>query len=427
MNRYLLAGCAAVALAMGSGAANAQAKFEVKIGGDAYFEWGFIDQQQDTGLRSTEARNRFRFNLIPSAKADNGLEYGARIRVRADASATGNAGRNTGYDKAYIFAQGGFGQVRVGLDSTINDDTIVSRPIDYLPLGLFNQAESFLSTGLSGGTTSAAGVTSPWVGADITGGQLGTYIGQGMLWPTFGDATTRVKYFSPRIAGFQLGASYAPRLDDNGNTINRSNGPATALGVTALSGVNQSFQDVWELGANYDATFGGVRLKGQAGYYAGEASDVAGARFKDLRAWMVGAQVGFAGLSVGGSITDYGKSGLNQGAIVQTGTTAAGLPITAAIIERKGATVYQLGAQYTMGPIVVGGGWMRGQDSGRLDIAGRRKLDVYEIGASYTVAPGFSVGARYDYFVSDSDRATAAAGSADDKGSIVILHSVLAF
>lgn len=404
MNRYLLAGCAAVALAMGSGAANAQAKFEVKIGGDAYFEWGFVDQEQDRGLRSTEARNRFRFNLIPSAKADNGLEYGARIRVRADASATSNGTRNTGYDKAYIFAQGGFGQVRVGADATINDDTIVSRPIDYLPLGLFNQAESFLSTGLSGGTAG-----SPWVGADITGGQLGSLYGQGMLWPTFGDVATRVKYFSPRIAGFQLGASYTPRIDDNGNTINRTDAPLAST-ITAASAVNPSFQDVWELGANYDNTFGGVRLKAQAGYYAGESSDIVGANFKDLRAWMAGAQVGFAGASIGGSITNFGKSGLNRLATF-----------------RDDAVVYQLGAQYTMGPIVVGGGWMRGQDSGSVAVAGKRKLDVYEIGASYTVAPGFSVGARYDYFRAESDRAATVVGDPDDKGSIVILHSVLAF
>ena len=402
MNRYLLAGCAAVALAMGSGAANAQAKFEVKVGGDAYFEWGWVDQDLDSGLRSTEARNRFRFNLIPSAKADNGLEYGARIRVRAESSATSNASRNTGYDKAYVFAQGGFGQVRLGLDATTQDDTIVSRPIDYLPFGLFSQAEAFMGGGQTGGTTSA------FVGANITGGQLGTIYGQNLTWPTFGDASTRVKYFSPRIAGLQLGASYTPRNDDSGNGINRNK---VTTAATATSPVNPSFQDLWEANVNYDNTFGGVKLKGQAAYYGGESSDVVGARFKDLTAWMVGAQVGYAGFTVGGSITDFGKSGLNKVARFT-----------------DNATVYQLGAQYTAGPIVVGGGWMRGQDSGNVNFAGKRKLDIYEIGAAYTVAPGFGVGIRYDYFKADSDiPSTVLGGSSDDKGSIVILHSTLAF
>ncbi|WP_431856789.1 porin [Azospirillum sp.] len=406
MNRYLLAGCAAVALAMGSGAANAQAKFEVKVGGDAFFEWGWVDQDLDSGLRSTEARNRFRFNLIPSAKADNGLEYGARIRVRADQTATGNAGRNTGYDKAYIFAQGGFGQVRLGLDATTNDDTIVSRPIDYLPFGLFDQALGFMGGGQTGG------ITGPFVGANITGGQLGSIYGQSMAWPTFGDASTRVKYFSPRLAGFQLGASYTPRNDDSGNSINRSKFTTAA---TAASAVNPSFQDLWEANVNYDNTFGAVKLKAQASYYGGSASDVAGASFKNLNAWQAGAQVGFAGFTVGGSVTDFGKAGLNKSS-------------AAAFRFQDKATVYQLGAQYTAGPIVVGGGWMRGQDSGSTAIAGKRKLDVYEIGAAYTVAPGFGVGIRYDYFKADSDIPnTALGGSSDDKGSIVILHSTLAF
>ena len=409
MNRYLLAGCAAVALAMGSGAANAQAKFEVKIGGDAYFEWGYVDQENDAGLRSTEARNRFRFNLIPSAKADNGLEYGARIRVRADNTGVSSGSRTMGYDKAFVFAQGGFGQVRAGLDATINDDTIVSRPIDYLPFGLFDNVLGFIP-GQTGGTLA----TGPYVSANVTGGQLPSIYGQSLLWPTFGDASTRIKYISPRIAGLQLGASYAPRNDDGGNTINRSKGPSGAPGsttATALSAFNGSFQDVRELAANYDATFGGVKLKGQAGYYAGESSDVVGADFKDLRAWMVGAQVGFAGFTLGGSITDYGKSGINKVALY-----------------RNNAVVYQLGAQYTVGPIVVGGGWMRGQDSGSVNIPGKRKLDVYEIGASYTVAPGFAVGARYDYFKADTDLPVSPVfGDPNDKGSVVILQTTLAF
>lgn len=410
MNRYLLAGCAAVALAMGSGAANAQAKFEVKVGGDAYFEWGWVDQDHDAGLRSTEARNRFRFNLIPTAKADNGLEYGARIRVRADASAASNGSRNTGYDKAFVFASGAFGQVRAGLDATFNDDTIISRPIDYLPFGLFDQGLGFVQSQstLSNGT---------FVGANTTGGQLGGLYGQSAAWPTFGDVNTRIKYFSPRFAGLQLGASYTPRNDDSGNSINRSKGPSGVAGsttATATSAFNPSFQDLWEVGANYSETFGGVMLKGQASYYAGQSSDVAGASFKDLSAWQVGAQIGYAGFILGGSITDFGKSGLNKSSTLAP--------------YKENATVYQLGAQYTTGPIIIGAGWSRGQDSGSVAIAGKRKVDLYEIGAAYTVAPGFGVGIRYNYYKADTDLAsTVLGGNPDDKGSIVIVHSTLAF
>ncbi|WP_236783903.1 porin, partial [Azospirillum humicireducens] len=73
VNRYLLAGCAAVTLAAAAGAANAQAKFDVKVSGDAYFEAGYVSQDLDANTRSTEFRNRLRLNIIPTAKADNGL------------------------------------------------------------------------------------------------------------------------------------------------------------------------------------------------------------------------------------------------------------------------------------------------------------------------------------------------------------------
>ncbi len=384
MNRYLLAGCAAVALAMGSGAANAQAKFEVKVGGDVFAEWGWVDQDLDSGLRSTEMRNRFRFNLIPSAKADNGLEYGARIRVRAD---NNNAnGRTLTQDRAYIFAQGGFGQVRIGTSNTFNDETIVSRPIDYLPFGLFDQAMGW--AGSNGRPAGSSQVSS---------------LGQGsIVWPTFGDVATRIVYFSPRIAGFQLGASYTPRNDDSQNSINRAEGPATA--ITAASAISNSFQDIVELGANYNATFGAVSVKAGAGYQWGEASDVTGANFRDMRAWQAGAQVGFAGVTVGGSYTDWGKTGVNR------------------LVLGDNTKVWQAGAQYTMGPIVVGAGWMYGQDSGSFAVSGKREINVYEVGVSYTVAPGFAVQAQYDYFDNDGDTV-----ATQDKGSIVLLRTTLAF
>jgi len=407
MNRYLLAGCAAVALAMGSGAANAQAKFEVKVGGDVFWEMGYVDQERDAGLRSTEMRNRFRVNIIPSAKADNGLEYGARIRIRADNNNA--AGRALTQDRTYIFAQGGFGQVRLGTTNTFNDETIVSRPIDYLPFGLFDQAVSHIGGAQALG---AAGVPAR-AGADVGSSNMTALSAGSMAWPTFGDVATRVVYFSPRIAGFQLGASYTPRNDDSTNSVNRLKAVAPAAAGT----YQPNMQDLWEIGANYNATFGGVSLKAGAGYYAGEAADVAGARFKDLRAWQAGAQVGFAGVTLGGSYTDWGKSGLNRAG------TIGGLPVF-----RENASVWQLGAQYTLGPIVIGAGWMRGQDSGSVFVDGKRKLDVYEIGASYTVAPGFAVQAQYDYFKANTDLApTLAAGDRDDKGSIVIVRTTLAF
>jgi len=403
MNRYLLAGCAAVALAMGSGAANAQAKFEVKVGGDVYVEGAYVSEDLDAGLRSVEMRNRFRVNVIPSAKADNGLEYGARIRMRSASNA-----RTMDADRAYIFAQGGFGQVRLGVTNSFNDETIVSRPIDYLPFGLFDQAMNFAAPS----TQTPAGPGAAFTGGGANGGVLNAVNAAGggtILWPTLApDVATKIVYFSPRIAGLQLGASYTPRSDSFNTDVNRNERAAVGVGTT----VAPSFQDLVEVGANYNLTLGGATVKAGAGYFWGEATEGTTAAtansFRDLRAWQAGAQVGFAGVTVGGSYTDFGKSG-------QRSRGTAGY-------FAQSQHVWQAGAQYTMGPIVVGGGWMYGQDPGLTTVAGKRKVNVYEVGASYTVAPGFAVQAQYDYFDADADVA-----AFSNKGSIVILRTTLAF
>ena len=385
MNRYLLAGAAAAALALGAGAANAQAKFEVKVGGDAYFEAGYVDQDLDSGLRSTEFRNRMRINIIPSAKADNGLEYGARMRIRAN-SGTGN-NRTTDADRAYIFAQGTFGQVRLGVTNSFNDETYVSAPTDYLPLALVDQVQNWFGPNTNiGGNGPAATVT-----------------GNSIIWPSLNtdNNATKIVYFSPRFAGLQVGASYTPRNDNSGSGVSRSKNLADA----GFSG--RMYQDMVEVGANYNNTFGGVTVKASAGYMWADAPSVAGVDYKNLNGWQAGATVGYAGFSVGGSYTDYGKSGLPSAAT-----------------NKENTRNWVVGAQYTTGPIVVGANYKNGKDAGFIGAgaAGDRELQVYEIGVGYTVAPGLTLQAQYDYF--DLDAETSALS---DKGNVVLVRTILAF
>ena len=378
MNRYLLAGAAAAALALGAGAANAQAKFEVKVGGDAYFEAGYVDQDQDSGLRSTEFRNRMRINIIPSAKADNGLEYGARMRLRANSGA-----RTTDADRAYLFAQGTFGQVRMGVSNSFNDETYVTASMDYLKLGAYDDVTAWINLPSStAGTVTGNSIINPSIAPD--------------------GGSTKIVYFSPRMAGLQLGASYTPRNDSSNTDINRTKPTGTLAGTS-----NGTYSDMVEVGANYNNTFGGVTVKASAGYMWGRAvDDVAGSNYKDLGAWQLGANVGYAGFTLGGSYTDFGKSGQNQ----RTG------------VFTEASRNWTVGAQYTTGPIVVGANYKNGKDAGSLTTTGKRELQVYELGVGYTVAPGLTLQAQYDYFKLDND-----ASAADDKGNVVLVRSILAF
>ena len=407
MNRYLPAGCAAVALAIGSSVANAQAKYEVKIGGDAFFEAGFVNQDRDSGLRSTEFRNRFRVNIIPTARADNGLEYGGRVRIRAAGSTT-----NVNADRAYIFVQGSFGQIRLGVSNSFNDDTFISTPGDYLPTSIvdLDQVTNFVGSTTAGQSINPA--NGRYQGADVLGGVAEAVNAASIVWPSLTPEAnaTKILYFSPRFAGLQLGASYTPRNDSFNQDVNR----LKASSAIANQGVTNIFTDLVEVGANYESNLAGFDIKASAGYYWGTSSDstVAADSFRDLNAWQLGAQVGYAGFAVGGSYTSFGKSGQNK----RSGFFAEDM------------YNWTAGVQYTAGPLVVGANYKYGADPGSMVTPGSRRVQVYEAGAGYTVAPGLTVHAQYDYVLANSDRPeTVATGSPDDKAHVIVLRTVMAF
>lgn len=399
VNRYLLAGCAAVILSTGAGAANAQAKFDVKVSGDAYFEAGYVSQDLDANTRSTEFRNRLRVNVIPTAKADNGLEYGARIRMRANSGADNL--RNMDADRAFIFAQGSFGLVRIGVSNSFSDETYVTAPSDYV--SAFVEQPVF------------------WVGPNnningTTGGSLAFGAVQTtrntIIYPALAVEanSTKIVYFSPRLAGLQLGASYTPRNDSSNTDVSRSQYTASSAANTMGTGI---FEDIWEVGANYNNSFGGVSVKASAGYMGGSAvAGAPGIAYNDLSGWQAGVTIGYAGVTIGGSYTDFNRSGERQSFAVAAG----GVPSTEA--QRN----WTAGVQYASGSFVVGANYKFGADAGRTDTPGSRHVNVYEVGAGYTVAPGLTLQAQYDYVDTKGE-----VSALDDKANVILVRSVLAF
>ncbi len=400
-NRRTLAAVLTVpplALLMGS-AAHAAEPFKLVIGGDAYFEAGFVGQDRDNGLRSSEFRNRMRVVFTPSAKADNGLEYGARLRIRAS-SGTGT----TDADRSFIFVNGSFGSVRLGMVNSYNDDIWVARPIDYLPLASSDGVAAWLP-----GASAQTLINGRYAGTDLpVAPGAGSALQHSI---TVQGTATKVVYYSPRFAGLQAGLSYTPRTDSTATDVNR---------VKAVSssgaGATTNFQDIVELGLHYKNSFDGVDVAASAAYNLGKASSSASAadRYQDLRAFQIGARVGYAGFSLGAGYVDYGKSGQNKNSSVAP--------------FRDSARGWNVGVQYVTGPWTLGGGYVYGQDAGSYSLRGARKLDVIELGVGYQVAPGLQIQAQYDHFRARSDKAaTTATGSPDDNGNVALLRSVLTF
>ena len=379
----LLLGAATLSLVsvLGAGPAFAQSKFDVVIGGDAYFEAGYVDQDRDAGLRSTEFRNRLRLLVTPKAKADNGLEYGARLRLLAENGAS-NA-RTTTYDRAFLFVNGSFGTVHMGVENGPSDDSGIIAPSDWGTGGVDGSFPSWLGN-------SAAN-------APVTIGNIRALIS--------GNSATRATYWTPEIAGFKLGASYQPSSDSSGTDVNRSK--------FALASANRTgaYRDVYEVGGTYTNNFGGVAVNASLFYLGGKAKDssITGASFDDLSSTHAGLTVAYGGLKVGGSYAWSGDSGYAKSS-------------TAGIVSREKQDVWTVGAQYTFGPTTLGVGYLNAKDAGDLTVRGRSKFELITVGAKYVVAPGFAIGPEYNHFKLSSD---VAANS--DKGDMFLIQTNLAF
>lgn len=368
MKRSLVLGCAAVALAAGCGSASAQSKFDVLVGGDAFFQGAYVDQDVDAGQRTTEFSNRMRVTITPTAKADNGLEYGARLRIRA---VGGGPTRTTDNDRAFIFANGSFGSIQAGTTNGLSDDSGIIGPN---PDGIEGSPDGFVTSfytfpGLAGG----AGAL-PYVM-----GSLRTL--------ESGDVSSKLVYQTPSFAGFKLGAAYTPVMGSSNTNVNRTKGTT-------------NYRDVGEVQGSYTGAFGAVAIEASAAYQFGKA-DVSGT--EDLSSVHAGLNIGFGGFKIGGSYAFSGESGYAKGA---TGI--------------DDAQVWIVGANYTTGPIILALNYTdaQGIDGNYAGVNARTHL--WQAGVTYTIAPGFTTGLEYSYF---DNRV----GTVDNDANVFLLDTRFAF
>ena len=369
MKRTLTIGCAAVALFTVCGAASAQTKFDVTVGGDLYFKGAYVKEDNDEGLRSTDFANRFRLVITPTAKADNGLEYGARLRLRAN-----NGDGTVDADRAFMFVNGAFGTIQAGTINGLSDE-----------YGVIGPAIEGISGGPDDGAVDFAGTSA--------GGR--NYIpGTSTNFRTTasGDTSTKVIYLTPSFSGFQAGVSYAPQLGSYNASVDRNKTAPNLLGV----------EDVVEVGGLYSGEFGDITVAASGFYEFGRASGT-----KDYRSWTVGASVGYGPAEIGGFYTDQGRSGYVTG----TGR------------EQR---AWSINGTYTMGPVILAASYLNAREDTSFGAGGPNvDFDLWEAGMTYTVAPGLTVGVEYNYY--DSELSAPAPGVSEGKGHIVMVDTRLAF
>ena len=385
--KKLLLSTSAIALAGAIATPASAAEWEVRLGGYMEQHIGYASIDDDAagssdGLDGVDTSSDSEVYFLPSITLDNGLKFGAVTQLEGRSS--------TSTDEVFAYITGSFGSLQIG------DDDNAANTMGY-------SAPDVSMVGINSGSDT------DWLAFGALGGTTTTFVHAG----TFDDAG--IRYFTPRLAGFALGVSYAR----DGNQSD-SDGQVD----TDADGV---LHDIFGIGANYVNTFGDVSIALSGGYVAGSRNGVsaasgffvdgtdsgedaglhsydctdtlgstdvvvkectAQASGKNPEAWSAGLVFGFGGISVGGSYADF-NSAVNGG-----------------------MEVYDLGVSYSTGP------WGFSITYLHAEIDSNDEVDKFMLATTYSVATGVKVGAFGTY--QDLD----AGGSGDDIDGFIIGTSV---
>jgi predicted porin len=246
-----------------SGSAVAQEVHDrgIEVGGST--EFGVVAGSKNTITADHDRKYTFFMDnevfFLAKGATESGILYGSEIELEVGTGGLDDSSPATSIDKAGLFFSGNFGRFELGRGDGAED-------VMFL-----------------GGEDAQAG----------TGGIDGDIANINFVQFTTTDIAAKVTYFTPRIVGFQLGASFTPDYEDNGGEDRFQGGEAE--GENGLGA-----------GVNWVGTLGPVDLTLSAvGIWAEceakcDSSTHANSEFNDQqKSWAVGGLLDFAGFTFG--------------------------------------------------------------------------------------------------------------------------------
>lgn len=339
MKRVLLGTTALVAAGFIAG--EAQAGFDVTVNGNYYNAYGYVNEDDDDGESGHNRQNQainsdYEVHFRIKQTLDNGIIVGGRVELEGST-------HSDQIDERWIFFRGGFGEVRIGDEDDARKLKSYTAPD---PAGFI------------------FGVNSPYFTfQNLATGQV---VSSNTTVANLENDSAKIIYFTPSFSGFQLVASYAPAGSQD----------ATGFGTRSTQQPGRVANAI-SVGADWSGEFSGVTIGAGGGYSMGsaETSD------DDPTIWQAGVNLGYAGFTVGGSVT-VGD---------ETGTTGF------SGYSADQATVYDVGVTYKIDAVTVGLGWSHGtyqQTSDGQD----DDLDFVNLGAGYQLGEGVLLAAFIGYF-----------------------------
>ncbi len=283
---------------------------------------------------------------------DSGLEIGLRGQLRFQSSEhefsndTINGAPDV-VDEVWLYIQSAFGRATIGLEDGAADSAGIFSPT-VSEINRLDDARAF---------PLQDPISSSFTAYEPNGAHIRTDLNAS------GDAL-KIIYYSPRLIGIQLSASYTPELTRGFNDLFNSNDQAD----------QQS--DIWEVGVNYQGSLSAFDVGFYAGYVAGYNEKatvghtvsfvapqlIGGAQQSfnavaftpgDLEEYGAGAQIAYEGLKVGGSyrVTNIaGGAGLADGGGASIGCGR----LAGCVLPDNHTTIWGAGVTYETGPWRVG-------------------------------------------------------------------------
>lgn len=374
MKKTLLGTTALVSAGLVAGPALASDPLTVTVSGSVVTGFYFVDMDTVAGVDADDtkvavvARN---VDIVASGTLDNGLVAGAALKVQLDNDEAATGTSNATFSEVYAFLEGGFGRVELGATDGAAFKMHYSSPW-FVP---------------------GNGVDSPNIYNMNNGGA--SFSSSTSTFSLIAEDSNKISYFTPRLAGFQLGASFTPDAGVNDPTANGF----------GLSPTNSATEDVTEIALNYAGEFGGVSLGADVYYVTGESA--APAPTDDPEEMGVGASLGWGGFTLGGAY----KQSENITPTTQ-GNTIAGVTLGA---ETDAWTV---GLAYGAGPWTVGAAYFDSQSETATGVnAGENSF--IQVGGGYSLGAGVDVGLDIQFI--EDKAAGAATQSVDSTSAGVVL------
>ncbi len=364
MRKFLLATSALVAFA--GVAQAAPSPIDVTVGGYVDFRAAQFHESSIAPVaanrRSYDFETAYKVNVEAAGKASNGIEYGALVSLTNEAvSADGYAagGTTAKIDQSYVWLSGGWGKALFG-DSHGASDLFVSAP---------TVGEGQIDGKYVDFTDSLVRLRVAGVDAE--------------------ENSTKVSYFTPKVGNanhkLQAAVSFAPNVNNQGQSV-----------VTRKNTV--TYNDFLEGSVQYTGNWNPVTAVISATASGANGNNT----YNDFASFGFGAQLGYAGFTVGGSYVDTGD--------YDTLTT-----------DKKSGDVWTIGGKYEFDKTAVAINYLDG--SGRFPLSGEtvKNFSAVGVGATYTWFPGLT--SAVDAVLFSQDHVAAK----DNDGHVFMLSQKLAF